>query len=385
MKNVFKTLFLLIIVLFSLGQLQRIQLTEVISIYAHEIVISIWLLLIVIYHTQEIIRIAKKITQNKLLLISLIWIMLGLLINFLMSGFSLIPILYLSRVVSYALFGISLSIVKPFSIKKQQQFWVLGGLTIVFWGFLQYFFLPDTRFLKYLGWDDHYLRLISTQFDPNFTGILLGVSFFLLQGFKLRPDWTRKVLSFIITTAILLTYSRASYLSFILGCALLFILLIKKSHKIRLFLLGIIGFLIMSLPFLPRAAGEGVKLERTYSITSRIDSSMLAFEKISHYQWIIGQGLFTPLEREHKLPWTNTAHFPDNLLVFIISSTGIIGLGLFVMILYKTLIFLYAKNIFILSAFVAILIHSQFNHTLFQPFAWLWISSLVLTQLEFNT
>jgi hypothetical protein len=385
MKKVFKTLFLLIIVLFSLGQLQRIQLTEVISIYAHEIVISIWLVLVVIKNTQETIKLAKKLTQNKLLLIIFIWIMLGLFINFLISGFSLIPILYLSRVISYALFGISLSIVKPFSIKQQQHYWFVGGLLVVFWGFLQYFLLPDTRFLRYLGWDDHYLRLISTQLDPNFTGILLGVSFFLLQGIKLRPDWTRKVLSLIIAIAILLTYSRASYLSFILSSVLLFILYIRKFHKTRLYLLVIIGFFILSLPFLPRAAGEGVKLERTFSINSRIDSNVQAFEKIDHYQWIIGQGLFTPLGRDQKLPWMNTAHFPDNLLVFIISSTGIIGLGLFTMILYKSLVFLYTNDIFILSAFVAILIHSQFNHTLFQPFVWLWISSLVLTQLEFNT
>ncbi|MBU0576850.1 O-antigen ligase family protein [Patescibacteria group bacterium] len=380
MKKVFQALFLLILALFSLGQLQRIQLTEVLAFYIYDIVLLIWLILSIVKFPDQWIKLVKRMTKNKLLLLTLSWICFGIVINYAIAGFSTIPLLYLLRAFAYCLFGLSLIFIKPFSRKSQVKLWIMVGLLIGFWGLLQYLFFPDTRFLKYLGWDDHYFRLISTQFDPNFAGIILVITFFLSQTIKVQSGWLKTGISLFFMTTLLLTYSRASYLSFLGSGAFLLLLRFIKSHKINHFLIIIMSLFIIGLPFLPRPAGEGVRLERTASVSSRVESSSSALISLKNYQWLIGKGLFAPLTSQSNASLlNNTAHFPDNLIVFILTSTGVVGLIIFLFILYKFGQNLYHKDIFIFTAFIAILIHSQFNHTLFQPFVWLWLSSLGLS------
>ncbi|MBU0579070.1 O-antigen ligase family protein [Patescibacteria group bacterium] len=390
MKKTFQILFLLILALFSLGQLQRIQLTKVTAFYVHDVFLVIWLVLSIIKFPDKWIKLSKKMIKNKLFLLTLGWIALGIVASYIIAGFSPIPLLYLSRTAIYSLFGLSLTFTKPFLRSRQLQLWIAVGLLIAFWGLIQYFILPDTRFLKYLGWDDHYFRLISTQFDPNFTGIILVITLFLTQTFKQKrgeeTNWLKIGASLFLTLTILLTYSRASYLSFLVSGALFLIIQLIRSYKINHLLISIMGLFIISLPFLPRPAGEGVKLERTASVLSRVESNSSAIKNLQNYQWLTGKGLFVTSESKQDISfWKDTAHFPDNLITFILTSTGVVGLIIFLFILYKFSLDLYRKDIFIFTAFIAILIHSQFNHTLFQPFIWLWISSLGFSLIKIKT
>lgn len=379
MKKLFRYLFLTILGLFSLGQLQRIQLTEVLVFYLHDLFIVFWLVLVAQKYYQKIWALIKKYFSNYLTYSWIIWVGLGLVINFISHGFSTIPLLYIARAIAYLLFALSLPVVVP-RLAKSNYYWILAGLFIAVSGLLQYLFLPDTRFLKYLGWDDHYFRLISTQLDPSFTGILLTITFFILQGVKSQQNRLKTSLSALLAGSILLTYSRASFLSFILGSALIVSINLSKSHKKNISLIVIIGLFVMLIPFLPRPDGEGVKLERTASVSARIESNQFALSNMTGYEWLTGKGLFsyqTPTQTETV--WPNTAHFPSNLIVFLLSSTGIVGLGLFSIILFKIGKYLYQKDTYIFTAFIAILIHSQFNHTLFQPFVWLWLAAQILT------
>jgi len=380
MKKTFKYLFLIILALFSLGQFQRIQLNEVVSFYAHDIFIAIWLVLgIQQYYKKMFIQIKRYFFNNSIyLLIS--WIILGLIINIINHGFSTIPLLYIARTITYLLFALSLPLTLPYSHKSYRCHWVLVGLSIAIIGLLQYLLLPDVRFLKYLGWDDHLFRLVGTQLDPNFTGVLLTTTFFISQGVWSKQTKARAKISILLAGTILLTYSRASFISFLLGSALIVLIKFIKSHKKDLVLPVIMGLFIIAIPFLPRAEGEGVKLERTASISARVESNQSALKNLSGYEWLLGKGLFTYQDqvREGSF-WPNTAHFPNNLAIFLLTSTGVIGLILSAIVLYKVGGYLYKKDIYIFAAFIAILIHSQFNHTLFQPFVWLWLTTQILT------
>jgi hypothetical protein len=377
MKKIFKYLFITILALFSLGQLGRIQLNEVVAFYGHEILISIWLVLVSIKHHRRMLILIKKYFFNYLTYSFLSWVGIGLIINFISHGFSIIPLLYMARAIAYLAFALSLSLVMSFSAKSYRCYWVLTGLIIAVLGLIQYLFLPDTRFLWYLGWDDHYFRLIGTQLDPNFTGVILTSIFLIAQGLWNKQNWLKTSISIVLAGAILLTYSRASFLSFIIGSGLLISI---KSYKKNLSLPIIMGLFIVLIPFLPRPEGEGVKLERTASISARIESNQLSLKILESHELLFGRGLFVyQNQNKEEVFWPNTAHFPNNLIVFLFTSTGIIGLGLSMIILYRVGRYLYYKDIYIFTAFIAILIHSQFNHTLLQPFVWLWITTQILT------
>ncbi len=380
MKKTFKYLFITILALFSLGQLERIQLNEVISFYIHDLFIIIWLILIISKYHAKLFSLIKRYFLNKLIYTFIAWICLGLIISFIRYKFSIIPLLYIARTGAYLLFALTLQLIKPFSLKTSRFYWTIVGLIIAITGLAQYLLLPDTRFLRYLGWDDHYYRLIGTQLDPNFTGIILTITFLITQGLETKQKWLKNMISALLAGSILLTYSRASFLSFIIGCGLLIFIGFLKSHKKQFSLLIIMGLFILTIPFLPRPDGEGVKLERTASIYARISSNQHSLANLNKYEYIFGKGLFTSTNHNQKqTPWPNTARFPSNLIIFLFTSTGIIGLSLSVVVLTKIGHYLYDQDIYLFSAFIAILIHAQFNHTLFQPFLWLWLTMQIFT------
>jgi len=377
MRKLFKYLFIIILALFSLGQLQRIQLNEAIVFYGHEAFIIIWLILVFIKHHQKMLMLIKKYFFNYPTYSFMAWVSIGLIINLISHNFSIIPWLYIARAITYLVFALSLPLALDFSTKSYRYYWILSGIFIAISGLLQYFFYPDTRFLWYLGWDDHYFRLIGTQLDPNFTGIILTSTFLIAQDLWGKQNWLKTSISALLAGAILLTYSRASFLSFIISSGLLIFI---KSYKKNISLLILMGLFIVLIPFLPRPEGEGVKLERTASISARIESNQLSLKSLDRYEWLLGKGLFVYQNQTRKETfWPSTAHFPNNLIVFLFTSTGIVGLGLSIIILSRIGQYLYHKDTYIFAAFIAILIHSQFNHTLFQPFIWLWITTQILT------
>ncbi|HEX9007923.1 MAG TPA: hypothetical protein VF837_01550, partial [Patescibacteria group bacterium] len=78
--------------------------------------------------------------------------------------------LYLLRVVTYPSFYYAVKLVKWENIKSSVTASLILFLSL---SLFQYVIFPDTRALKYAGFDDHYFRLIGTFFDPNYTGAML--------------------------------------------------------------------------------------------------------------------------------------------------------------------------------------------------------------------
>ncbi len=371
MNKFFSALFLLLLCLLSLGQLQRIQLTESVVIYGHDIVIGIWVLAINFVnkfkHVQQLQRVLKPTQPATRILV--IIILMSLLINSFISEAPITAYLYVARLLMYLSFAVSLNFDTSFTKLQRRTLWMICGFLITWFGFLQYVLIPDTRFLRNLGWDDHYYRLISTQLDPNFTGIILVMTFYYLQSIKILNRFFKWGLSGAVLLAILLTFSRATYLSLALSSLLLLGQEKKRVFKYAI-TLGVCAIIL--IVFIPKPGGEGVNLWRTYSLEQRIQSSTRAVTAMSPHHWIIGQGLFVPTLNTAGY-FTQHAQFPDNIFVFVLVGIGIPGLVTFLVLIKNITVYLWRTDRLICASWVAVLIHSQLNHTLLQAFVLLFL------------
>lgn len=365
--------------LISIGQLQRIELTQInLSIYLHDIFILFW-----IFHTlfttplTFLYYIYNYLKNNKKILLFSILGVISLILNIILLR-DYISILYFLRLMTYIIFGFTLI----FQIKNKKieaeylKFQIFSiGLFSLFLGFIQYILIKDTRFLAILGWDDHYARMISTYFDPGFTGIIFVLTLFIgLTSKYLQNNIIKTIFFFLFILGIILTFSRASYLALIIG--LLFLLVTKnKISKINIKLIFLSLALIPLLIILvPKPLGEGIDLLRTASINARIKSLKQQIATIDTKTFIIGNGPYSvknslyygKLINNNLMP--SHSRLPDNIFINILLSTGVFGLILFILIIKDWLIQLKNLDSSLFAAFTALLIHTQFNSSLIQPF-----------------
>ncbi|MFC1627413.1 O-antigen ligase family protein [Patescibacteria group bacterium] len=357
MKKLTSILLFSLMIIFPFGQLTRISLGLGVNLYLHDFIITI-LAIIYIFNKPKF-----KSFLTKPLIIFISAATLSLVVN--LNKFPLSQIftssLYLVRFIVYS--SLFFIIKDQSKTTKKTLFKLLIYVTtaIGLFGLLQYFLLPDTRFLFFSNWDDHYYRLLSSFLDPNFTGILLVLGLILV--FFAQKHWYYYL---ILLTPLFLTYSRSSYLGLL--TAGLAISIIKKKFK---YLLAIIVLLIISLPVLPRPGGEGVKLERVFSIKQRAYNYQEGI-KIFKTDPIFGIGFNTL--RLHRNDFTShAASGLDSSPLFVLTTTGIVGL-----IAYLNLL----KNIYKISpivqiSLITVLVHSFFQNTLFYPWVmiWLWVLS----------
>jgi hypothetical protein len=265
----------------------------------------------------------------------------------------LVPSLYLFRLLAYICLYL---FIKQISIKIPKIYYWISGFTTLFIGLLQYFLLPDMRWAQYLGFDDHLSRLTMPHFDPSFTAIMLTLA--LLSLVKVAGKQSL-ITSFIYLFGILLTYTRSVWLSLIFT-GLVFI----KNKKI--FFLAFL-LLLLAIFALPKRFGEGTNLLRTYSISSRINSD-LSYVRKYHWDLLIGRGMNTLILDAEPTIYDNHATGPNNSYLYLLVTTGIIGLigwGGFMLTLYQKS----ASKPMLTFFFIA----SLFNNVMFYPFALLWV------------
>ncbi len=319
--------------------------------------------------------------KNKKLQISNMVLIFMYSLLFSLSFFNLSEIitgsLYLLRFTGYILFSqVILDEFGKSKIKKETLFnsLILIGVFIAVFGWIQYLFLPDIRALKTLGWDDHYFRLVSTFIDPAFTGILLVLTEILvvIKTIKNKNIFNYLLNLFLIIT-ILLTYSRASFLALAVANMLLFL---KFRQKLIIILFGI--FLIL-IPFLPKnSGGEGVNLARTYSIVDRwinYKDSLKLIEKSP----LFGIGFNNVCIATNRNPNSHSCSGLDNSILFVVATTGIVGLIIFaqtiIKIIKNTNLESYGWGLII--SFAAILVHGMFTNTYFYNFILGWVAILI--------
>lgn len=397
MKVFRKIVLWMLVGLLSLGQLQRIELQYFglnFAVYLHDIVITAFIFHILFTDPITYFRyIFESIKNNKIIVI-----LLGITTTSFITNFIFTPdftqLAYVFRLIVYILFGMLLA----FLIKNKKyeseylgfQFFSIG-LFSLFLGFLQFILIKDTRFLSILGWDDHYARLISTYFDPTFTGIIFVVSLLIgLSNKFLQNKYLKLVQILLFSWGIILTFSRASYLALIIALAIVFLYSIETKKLV----FGFLSFLFLIF-LAPKPFGEGVNLLRTSTITARTNAFTSQLLHLSPQTVLIGNGLFSKknsLDFQYissaesqdtsvivKQIIPSHSRMPDNVFINILLSTGIFGLLAFLVFISHYSRTIKKKNIYLFACFIALLVHSQFSNSLFQPFVLLVFLGAVVT------
>lgn len=351
-----------LIFLLSLGQLQRIQVTNNIAFYLHDLLIIVFLMKEFFagnLQIKKIIENVKKIKnfQKKIIFILLTSISISWILAILEGRFDFRAILYTTRLISYVLFVF----LWQKKLKNKSWLWRLVSFNILLLGFIQYFFLPDLRFLIYEGFDDHFYRLTSTILDPAFTGLIFvfNLNYYLWQKKK------NYALISLFSLGLLLTYSRSSYLAFLLSSLLIFFLDKQNSKKI---VLTIVFCFCLAIPFLPKkSGGDGVNLLRTLSTQKRIGNDQEILQNMRGAQWLFGQGLLIPAKNRsvsELIP--SHSHFADNMLVFLLSNIGLIGTSTLAILVFQSVIKDTKTNKTILLT--SLISHAMFNNSFTQSF-----------------
>lgn len=295
---------------------------------------------------------------------------------------------YTVRFSLYFLFGwLLFSGAFPPLRKNINQVILFSGTGLSILGLLQFIFLPDLKFLTELGWDPHYFRTVSTFLDPNFTGgyfvlTLLFISHLLTRSGYVpgRNMMTRGVfytLFAIVYLALLTTFSRSSYLMFLVSSLSLSFL--NRSKKlavlsILLFLTLMLGFQIYSqLVAKPR----GIDREQSASLRlSTWQQGLAIFQKSP----IIGVGYnsYRYAIREYNLAdeqfyKSHGASANDSSLLFVLATTGILGFTVYILFLVSLLRYAIGNNLCLVAAVLGLLAHSFFANSLFYPFILIWL------------
>lgn len=369
--------------LFSLGQLQRVEVSPAIAFYFHDLFILGWLSFFLIFKRKDsfqkiINNYFKKLKKDIWLKIfsAVLFVSLSVTFWYCLNLQTLVPLLYLCRLTIYVIFAASIYHFlnnprsKNFYLKIQ---YLTASSVMAILGLIQLVLMPDVRFLYLFGWDDHYYRLISTLFDPAFTGLILlmGLLFSLeLKGF-------RKIIylpQLLLIAAILFTYSRTTYLA---GAGSLIYYWLsqpnRKSYNSQIVkkvgaVFLIIVFSSATLQF--SKGGEGTNLLRTSTVYARIENIKNHLHQLDTPTLLIGRGWFTfPIQ---KSGISDHSRVPDNSIVLFINNLGVPGSILFIFSIFKLVWKKIRSHPELMSVIIAVIIHSQFNNAVFQPFVWLY-------------
>jgi putative inorganic carbon (hco3(-)) transporter len=393
-------LFYILIFVFSLGQLDRINLANGVVLHLTDIFV-LFVVIIGFYRFAQNKQI-RTIIQSSIFKAIFIFTILGLLsliINPLALSWSklFISCLYLFRWVSYALIYFFVNSFSTISKHKILKYLIFSQLILLVIGFFQYFYYSDLRNLYYLGWDEHLYRMFSTILDPNFLAVQFSLFLLLLFGL-LFSDYKIKFKNIFLSVIIvftfiglLLTYSRAGYIMTAVGVSVLLWLFQKKR-----IILGFIAILILGIVILPKNLhSAGVELWRTASITARSISATQAITILKNYP-ILGVGfnsyryaqLHYGFIEKNNWEQSHSGAGTDNSFLFILATTGLIGfsayLFLWVIIIKNTWKnykksegLTYYISIVILASIASITVNSLFINSLFYPSIMFWMWTLL--------
>jgi len=374
-----KILITLIFISLALGQLARVPIGGyVLGLYLWDVLIGAYMILCEFPKYSKIYPIFYKI--------GFLWILWsGAIIiysyrYFLNLNEYLISISYLIRWIAYFLFGFLLfiDIRENSSLKKfLSTVIIVFGVLISIGGFIQLLIFPDfSKLDPSLLWDPHKNRLVGTLFDPNFTGIVLVITFLFAMYFLLMKNLNHKsklilmIYSFLSLFAIFLTFSRSAWLSLAVGIIILGIL--KYKWIIPLAVVMAFGAYYLVPRVQTRIAG----------FTDPNDSIQYRFESWSEAGLviksnpIIGYGFNSYRYTKRDLGLNSyenelgnrSGGGSDASLLLIWADTGIIGLIIYISFLFSIALFsLKKKNIFALAGFFAILVNSVFINSLIFP------------------
>ena len=253
-------------------------------------------------------------------------------------------------------------------------------------GFAQIVY-PDSR--PQLDWDVQGRRLVSTFLDPNYAGAFIAIGLVVclarLASGARTPAWKLLVLA----VALVLTASRSSILAlFVAGFVMLMITGLSK-RLLRAVGLAVL-LVLLALPKLIEFAASFHKLSIDPSAMDRLTSWLHGWIVLRDH-WVIGIGFNTWGYVSERYGWIRSfsaTYGIDGGLLFVLVMTGVIGLALYVGMLWS--VFRTSLRIWrdsrmsaehrglALGAAVSlplIVVHSLFSNSLLLPFLMepLWI------------
>lgn len=262
---------------------------------------------------------------------------------------------------------------------------IFSGLGLAALGLLQFIFLPDLRFLTTGGWDPHYFRTVSTFLDPNFAGayfvltLLLLISTSHLRG---RNDRTPRVFYYvsnklvyvlfaIVYLALLTTFSRSSFLMFLVSG--ITVSCLKRSKTLLLFSLLLFAGLMLGFQIYSQTVAEPRNIDRIQSASNRFNTwqqGFALFQKspilgIGYNAYRYGLKQFNLGDEEFLQSHGSSSN--DSSLLFVMSTTGIIGLMGYLFFLFSLI---YPK---ITPVILGLIVHSLFANSLFYPPILVWM------------
>jgi len=255
---------------------------------------------------------------------------------------------------------LSFFIFPPVFDKKFKNFFLLIVLSNIIFGLIQYFIWPNFTYFDSLNWDPHLFRLVSTFFDPTFTGLIFLM--FIITLFIQNFSTYYLIIPYI---ALSLTYSRSSLLSFIIA----FTYISTKIKNTKIFFISLL-ILIITLFVLPRLEGEGTKLERVSSIKAKIENYRQGIKLFSQHP-VFGVGYNNLKYARNESQNSSHAAFGfDSSLLTILTTTGLIGFILFILGLKQ---YLLKADFLHRTLLIAILFHSLFSNSLLYPWTLLFL------------
>lgn len=296
----------------------------------------------------------------------------------------LISFLYTVRFSLYILLGwLICSGAFPFLRNNIPRILIFSGLSVAVLGLIQFVFLPDLRFLTREGWDPHYFRTVSTFLDPNFAGaffvltLLLLVSISYLGG---RTLLTPGVFYLIFTTvylALLTTFSRSSYLMFLVSGLTFSFLKRSKTFffaTVMLFAPLLIGFQVYT-----HLVAEPRNIDREQSASFRLNTWQQGYQLFQKSPVLgIGYNAYRYGIARYKLGdkqflESHGSSSNDSSLLFVASTTGILGLLAYLYFLWTLLKPSNGTSLALTVGLAGLLVQSFFANSLFYPPILAWI------------
>lgn len=372
---------LLILSLFSIipGQLIRISLSASGALTVSDISVFITLAVGTFY----LLAVKKSVTINlKIFTPAMAFTLVAaastiLAINSFTANEVIVSSFFLVRFIAYFMISI---LVANFIDKGEVLNWLkvflIVGAAFAFFGFLQIIIFPNLSFLTAYGWDPHEARLTSTFLDPNFAGGILS----LLMAFSLslflnlhKPSYL--LLALVSFIAIILTFSRSSYLA---AAATLLVIGVLKSPKIlAVFLILFLAAFLAIGQVRARIVGA-VTLDETSK--ARVESWQRAIV-IAKDNPLLGVGFNTYRFAQAKAGFFSfdnpegghSGGGSDSSILLVAATTGAIGLAVYTLLLVRVAILFLKKakssalHLGAASALFGLLVHSQFVNSLFFP------------------
>ncbi len=361
LKKIFKILLILGFVIFPLGFLVRINITENIKLIPLDLVVFLMVVIGLLAKFKK-----KPVFAYSIYTFLGLSVLVFLLRTYLVKAYFpyvLTDLAYLVRIISYFL----LVVILPHAVTLRDKRLIkkgllISGFTVVVTGIVQYLLYPDLRNLLYLGWDPHFHRLFATFFDPNFAGIILVLIFFRIYYSFGSGKFSNKLLYvlllFTCLTAIYLTRSRSAYLAFLSGLSIA--LIYSKNYAKKLLFIFVVIFLIFQL--LPKPRLDVLDILRIPTSSARINNWSVSLN-LSLDSPLIGLGY-------------SKFRFSDASLLYVFGSSGIFVLIAYLWLWKKIIADLSGNNELVVSLIVVV-VSSVFNNTLFYSFIMYWLAMLV--------